>query len=71
MAIRAFFESKMFKSEVLHLSEKIYICQNKVIFETVITQIFDQKNCNKYLEKKVCRYYAKRLEKQEGGLSEI
>ena len=35
-----------------------------------MTQIFDPKNCNKYLENKICRYYAKRVEEQEGGLSQ-
>ena len=64
-----FFEPKMFTSEVLFLSENFrYICRNKVIFDEVITRIFDPKNCNK--EKKICRYYAKGLEKQEGGLSQ-
>ena len=29
-----------------------------------MTQIFDPKNCNKYLENKICRYHAKRLDEQ-------
>ena len=44
MALGRFLSQKMFKSEVLFLSEKMYICQNKVIFETVITQILDKNN---------------------------
>ena len=35
-----------------------------MIFENVMTQIFAPKNFSKYLENKMCRYYAKRLEKQ-------
>ena len=33
-----------------------------MIFENVMTQIFAPQNCSKYLENKMCRYYAKRLE---------
>ena len=33
----------MFKSKVLFLSEKKYICQNQVISAKVMTQIFDPK----------------------------
>ena len=33
----------MFKSKVLFLSEKRYICQNQVISAKVMTQIFDPK----------------------------
>ena len=50
VAIRAFFVSqKMFKSKVLFLSEKRYICQNQVISANVMTHIFDPKKCNKFL----------------------
>ena len=35
-----------------------------------MTLIVDPKHCNKYLESKLCRYYAKRLEKQEQSLSQ-
>ena len=41
-----------------------------MVFDKVMTQIFDSKNCSKYLENKIFRYYAKCLKKQEGGLSE-
>jgi len=41
-----------------------------VISEKVMTQILDPKICSKHLYNKICRYYAKRLEKQEGGLSQ-
>ena len=42
----------------------------KIFFYKVMTQIFDPKDRSKYLETKIGRCYAKRLEKQEGGLNE-
>ena len=37
--------------------KKRYIGKNKVAFDKVMTQIFDPKNCGKYLENKICIYY--------------
>ena len=42
-----------------------------MIFDKVVPRIFDPKNCSKYLENEMSSYLVKRLEKQEGGLSEI
>ena len=41
-----------------------------MVFYKVMTQIFDSKNCSKYLENKIFSHYGKCLKKQEGGLSE-
>ena len=57
----------MFKNKVLFLSEKRYICQNQVISAKAMTQIFDPKNCNKYLKNKISRYYTNIWKSKKGG----
>ena len=62
-----FLSQKNVQSKDSFFSEKRYIGQNKVIFEKVMTQIFDPKNCSKYLENKIFRYNAKRFGKARRG----
>ena len=58
VAIRVFLSQKnVQKWGLISQWEKKYMCRNKVIFEKVMTQIFYPKNCNKFLDNKICRYY--------------
>ena len=47
-----FLSQKKFKSKVLFLSEKRVYLSKSSCFDKVMTQIFHQKNCNKYLKTK-------------------
>ena len=51
-----FLSQKKFKSEVLFLSKKRVYLSKSSCFDKVMTQIFHQKNCSKYLENKIGRY---------------